>query len=86
MSIAFARLILTVLFAIPTAHALSEMIVVVGCGYPMSYSVVRADVSSLPKRNNAAYSASPTDEHTVGMMQLIVSIMPLTDPSLFRPK
>ena len=74
------------LFAIPVAQALSQVMFVAVCGYPRSSMVWRAEVTSFPTRKRAAYSASPTEEQTVGMIQLIVSIIPLTEPSLFLPK
>jgi hypothetical protein len=64
MSIAFDLLCCTVLFTIPTALLLSQMIGVAGWGYPSSACVFRKPSAAWPFMNNAAYSASNAEETT----------------------
>ena len=66
MSMALDRFCLTVLFAMPTAQLLSDVIWIVCCGYPRSMAVCMMLVAACPTMKAAAYSASTADEATVG--------------------
>ena len=77
MSTALERFCLMLSVAIPIAEVLSHMIVVDGCGYPMSASVVRRDAACCPVANRAAYSASPALATTQGIMEENTCIAPL---------
>ncbi len=63
--------------AMPIAEVLSHMIVIEGCGYPMSESVVRREAACCPAANRAAYSASPALATTEGIMEENTCIAPL---------
>ena len=58
---------LTDFWARPTATSLSQWMTVGGCGYPKSSSTCRSPVPILAAAKVPAYSASCTDEHTIGM-------------------
>ena len=77
MSTALERFCLMLSVAIPIAEVLSHMIVVEGCGYPMSASVVRRDAACCPVANRAAYSASPALATTQGIMEENTCMAPL---------
>jgi hypothetical protein len=77
MSTALERFCLMLSVAIPMAEVLSHMIVVEGCGYPMSESVVRKEAACCPVANRAAYSASPALATTHGIMEENTCIAPL---------
>jgi hypothetical protein len=77
MSTALERFCLTLSVAIPIAEVLSHMIVVEGCGYPMSESVVRKEAACCSVANRAAYSASPALATTHGIMEENTCIAPL---------
>jgi len=77
MSTALERFCLMLSVAIPIAEVLSHMIVVEGCGYPMSESVVRRDAACCPVAKRAAYSASPALATTQGIMEEKTCMAPL---------
>jgi hypothetical protein len=74
MLIALLRFCLMVSLASPMAEVLSHrMVMVGGSGYPMSFRVVRSPAACWPPVNRAAYSASPADDTTQG---IIVDVYP----------
>ena len=77
MSIALLRFILMLSFAKPIAVVLSHKMVVGGCGYPKSIRMVRRPAACWPPVNSAAYSASPADATTHGMMVEMAEMVPL---------
>ena len=70
MSIALLRFCLMVSLASPIAEVLSHRMVVGGCGYPMSFRVVRSPAACWPPVNRAAYSASPADDTMIRRREL----------------
>ncbi len=63
--------------AMPIAEVLSHIIVVEGCGYPMSDSVVRREAVCCPAANRAVYSASPALTTTQGIIEENTCMAPL---------
>jgi hypothetical protein len=78
MSTALLRFILMLSFANPMAVVLSHKMVVGGCGYPKSAKIVRRPAACWPPVKSAAYSASPADATTHGMIVEIADMVPLT--------
>ncbi len=64
-------------FCLMLSEVLSHMIVVEGCGYPMSESVVRREAVCCPVANRAGYSASPALATTQGIMEENTCMAPL---------
>ena len=77
MSIALLRFILMLSFAKPIAVVLSHKMVVGGCGYPKSIRMVRRPAACWPPVNSAAYSASPADATTHGIIDDTTVMEPL---------
>ncbi len=77
MSIALLRFILVLSYANPIAVMLSHKVVVGGCGYPKSAKMVRRPVACWPPVKRAAYSASPADATTHGIIVEIADMVPL---------
>ncbi len=77
MSIALERRWRMVSLAIPTSHILSVFIGVAGCGWPMSWRVVRSMARTFPLRKVKPSSASAAEDMTVRIMLLGVWIAPL---------
>jgi hypothetical protein len=79
MSIALLRFIFMLSFAKPMAVVLSHKMVVAGCGYPKSAKIVRRPAACWPPMKSAAYSASPADATTHGILVIgeIADMVPL---------
>ena len=77
MSIAFARCILMLSFAMPQAVELSTKMGVAGCGCPISCSMVRRMTASFMLVNRPPVSASAAEETTTFITPVGVRIGPL---------
>jgi hypothetical protein len=77
MSMALDRRCLTVLLAMPVAHALLVWMGVAACGWPIYSSAIRRGAQSRAFWNTAPSSASVADAMMFRIMELMVWMEPL---------